>query len=104
EKPCFDKFLSGHAKVDPEVTRLITAAARAFESDLCCDVEAADPGFDSPWNFFSVLWITSCFQRLRTFLPEWEGRMAPDLVAVVKQGERLDLTDYAEALVKRTVL
>jgi aspartyl-tRNA(Asn)/glutamyl-tRNA(Gln) amidotransferase subunit A len=94
----------GYAKVEPEVTSLTTAAARVFESDLGCTVEAADPGFDSPWDFFSVLWITSCFLRLRAFLPEWESRMDPDLVAVVKQRERLDPTDYAEALVKRTVL
>src|SRR4029077_5839800 len=37
----------GYAKVDPEVARLTDAAARVFETDLGCKVEAADPGFES---------------------------------------------------------
>ena len=94
----------GYAKVDPEVAHLTQAAARVFESDLGCNVEAVDPGFGSPWSFFTVLWVTSCFLRLHSFLKEWESRMDPDLVKVVKQGERLAPTDYAEALANRSVL
>ena len=94
----------GYAKVEPEVASLTATAARVFETDLGCNVEAADPGFDSPWDFFSVLWITSCYLRLRGFLPEWKDRMDPGLVALVKQYEHLGAADYAEALLKRTVL
>jgi len=94
----------GYAKVEPEVAHLTQTAARVFESDLGCNVEAVDPGFGSPWSFFTVLWVTSCFLRLRDFLKEWESRMDPDLVKVVKQGERLAPTDYAEALANRSVL
>jgi aspartyl-tRNA(Asn)/glutamyl-tRNA(Gln) amidotransferase subunit A len=94
----------GYVKVDPEVAQLTNAAARVFERDLGCEVEAADPGFESPWSFLSVLWTISCFLRLGAFLPEWESRMDPDLVKVVKQGERLGSIDYAEALAKRAVL
>jgi aspartyl-tRNA(Asn)/glutamyl-tRNA(Gln) amidotransferase subunit A len=39
----------GYVKPDPEVARLTEAAARAFEGDLGCTLEAADPGFESPW-------------------------------------------------------
>jgi aspartyl-tRNA(Asn)/glutamyl-tRNA(Gln) amidotransferase subunit A len=94
----------GYAKVEPEVAHLTQAAASVFESDLGCNVEAADPGFGSPWGFFTVLWVTSCFLRLRDFLKEWESRMDPDLVKVVKQGEHLAPNDYAEALAKRSIL
>jgi aspartyl-tRNA(Asn)/glutamyl-tRNA(Gln) amidotransferase subunit A len=94
----------GYAKVEPEVAHLTQAAASVFESDLGCNVEAVDPEFGSPWSFFSVLWVMSCFLRLHAFLKEWESRMDPDLVKVVKQGERLASTDYAEALAKRSVL
>ena len=94
----------GYAKVEPEVAHLTQAAASVFESDLGCNVDAVDPGFGSPWSFFTVLWVTSCFLRLRAFLKEWENRMDPDLVRVVKQGERLASTDYAEALANRSVL
>ena len=74
----------GYAKVDPEVARLTDAAARAFESDLGARVEAADPGFESPWKTLSVLWLTSYGLRLNSFLPEWESRMDPDLVTLVR--------------------
>ena|ERR1700730_3675857 len=94
----------GYVKVELEVAHLTQAAASIFESDLGCNVEAVDPGFGSAWSFFTVLWVTSCLLRLRDFLKEWESRMDPDLVKVVKQGERLAPTDYAEALAKRSVL
>jgi aspartyl-tRNA(Asn)/glutamyl-tRNA(Gln) amidotransferase subunit A len=94
----------GYARLDPEVASVTNVAARVFQSDLGCQVDAVDPGFESPWDFFSVLWVMSCFLRLGTFLPEWANRMDPDLVTVVKQVEHFGRADYAEALAKRTVL
>jgi aspartyl-tRNA(Asn)/glutamyl-tRNA(Gln) amidotransferase subunit A len=94
----------GYAKVDPEVARLTDAAARAFESDLGARVEAVDPGFESPWETLSVLWITSYGLRLSSFLPEWGSRMDPDLVTLVKTFKQLGPTEYGEALVKRGAL
>ena len=79
----------GYAKVDPEVASVTEAAAKVFESTLGCKVEAADPGFESPWSMFSVLWTMSYALRLRTFLPEWGNRMDPDLVTLIKGFERL---------------
>ncbi len=35
----------GYAAVDPEVRRVVSEAVAAFESDLGCTVERADPGF-----------------------------------------------------------
>jgi aspartyl-tRNA(Asn)/glutamyl-tRNA(Gln) amidotransferase subunit A len=42
--------------------------------------------------------------RLRGFLPEWESRMDPSLVKLVRNIERLSPTDYGEAVAKRSVL
>jgi aspartyl-tRNA(Asn)/glutamyl-tRNA(Gln) amidotransferase subunit A len=94
----------GYAEVDSEVARLTESAARVFESDLGCHLEAADPGFESPWSYFSVLWVVSYGIRLGSFLAEWQSRMDPDLVTLVKQSKRLGATDYAEALVQRAAL
>jgi aspartyl-tRNA(Asn)/glutamyl-tRNA(Gln) amidotransferase subunit A len=94
----------GYVKPDPEVARLTDAAARAFERDLGATLEAADPGFENPWGFFSVMWVTSYALRLSSFLPEWEGRMDPDLVLLLKQKDKLHPFDYAEAVTKRAAL
>jgi len=94
----------GYAKVDAEVARLTETAAKVFENDLGCRLEAADPGFESPWSFFSTLWVTSYGLRLGTLLPEWESRMDPDLVTLVKKMGDVGTTDYAEAMVRRAAL
>jgi aspartyl-tRNA(Asn)/glutamyl-tRNA(Gln) amidotransferase subunit A len=94
----------GYVKVDPQVGAITEAAAKAFESSLGCKVEAADPGFESPWNSLSILWVMNFALRLRGFLPEWESRMDPDLVKLIGNTERLGPTDYGEALAERSVL
>ena len=94
----------GYAGVDTEVARLTDVAAKVFASDLGCTLEAADPGFESPWGFFSVLWVMSYGLRLGALLGEWESRMDPDLVTLVKRLERIGPTDYGDALVKRAAL
>ena len=94
----------GYVKVDPQIAALTEAAAKVFESSLGCKVEAADPGFEDPWNSFSKVWVMSFGLRFRGFLPEWESRMDPDLVKITKNIERLGPADYAEALALRSVL
>jgi aspartyl-tRNA(Asn)/glutamyl-tRNA(Gln) amidotransferase subunit A len=94
----------GYAKVDPQVTRVTEAAAKVFETSLGCTVEAADPGFESPWPLLSVLWVMSYALRLRPLLQEWENQMDPDLVTLIKRVERFNATDYGEAVAKRAAL
>jgi aspartyl-tRNA(Asn)/glutamyl-tRNA(Gln) amidotransferase subunit A len=94
----------GYAKVDPEVARVTESAAKVFESSFGCTVEAADPGFESPWRSLSILWVMSYALRLRTFLREWEDRMDSDLVTLIKRVERLNATDYGEAVANRAAL
>jgi aspartyl-tRNA(Asn)/glutamyl-tRNA(Gln) amidotransferase subunit A len=60
----------GYVKVDSQVGALTEAAAKLFESNLGCKVEAADPGFESPWEWFSILAVMSFALPLRGFLSE----------------------------------
>jgi aspartyl-tRNA(Asn)/glutamyl-tRNA(Gln) amidotransferase subunit A len=87
--------------VDPQVAALTEAGARVFDSSLGCKLDAADPGFESPWEWLSVLMVMSFALPLRGFLLEWGSRMDPDLVKVIRNVERLGPTDFGEALAKR---
>jgi aspartyl-tRNA(Asn)/glutamyl-tRNA(Gln) amidotransferase subunit A len=93
----------GYAKVDAQVGALTEAAAKVFDSSLGCKVETADPGFESPWEWLSILVVMGFALPLRGFLPEWDSRMDPDLVTIIRNVERLGPTDYGEALAKRFV-
>lgn len=94
----------GYAKVDPQVRALTEAAVNAFENSLGCKVEASDPGFESPWESLSILMVMNFALRFRGFLPEWESRMDPDLVKLIRNVERLGPADFGEALAKRVAL
>jgi Asp-tRNA(Asn)/Glu-tRNA(Gln) amidotransferase A subunit family amidase len=94
----------GYAKVDPQVGAITEAAANAFENSLGCKVEAADPGFESPWESLSVLMVMNFALRFRGFLPDWESRMDSDLVKLIRNVERLGPADFGEALAKRVAL
>jgi aspartyl-tRNA(Asn)/glutamyl-tRNA(Gln) amidotransferase subunit A len=91
----------GYAKVNPEVAKLVEAAAEVFETDLGARVEVRDPGFKYPWKMFSVLWVTSYGLRLGELLPEWESRMDPNLVKLTKQMTKLGRSDYANAVAQK---
>jgi integrase/recombinase XerD len=67
-----------------EVSRLINAAGTLFRRTL--------------------LVVMNFALRFRGFLPEWESRMDPDLVKLIRNVERLGPTDFGEALAKRFVL
>ena len=94
----------GYAKVDSEVAHITERAARAFEDPLGCHVETADPGFESPQRFFATLWAMSYSLRFEALLPEWESRMDPDLVTLIKGAQGLGPANYGEALAKRAAL
>ena len=95
----------GCAKVDPEVIRITEAAARSFfEGTLGCQVEAADPGFESPQSSFAALWTMSYALQLQAVLSEWESPMDPDPVKLIRCTSRIGPADYGEALAKRLAL
>jgi aspartyl-tRNA(Asn)/glutamyl-tRNA(Gln) amidotransferase subunit A len=94
----------GYAKVNAQVSALTEGAAKEFERSLGCSVETAHPIPADPGDGLSVLWTMSYALRLRGFLPEWENRMDPELVRLVRKAETLSPTEYGEAVASRTAL
>jgi aspartyl-tRNA(Asn)/glutamyl-tRNA(Gln) amidotransferase subunit A len=83
----------GHARVDPEVASLVQTAARRFEA-LGASIEQVTPGWakDGP-EMIRFLWPAHV-SHLAARLPEWESRMDPGLVACVKDGMNICMSDY----------
>ena len=71
----------GYAAVDPRVREIVRAAAKVFESDLGCTVEAADPGWEDPFGaFWGLVAADSDLAGMRAWLPEHAHHMSPHLV------------------------
>lgn len=94
----------GYAAVDSEVLRLTEAAARVFASELGCALDNADPGFADPLPAFQTMWVSGLGAYLRGYLPEWEKRMDPGLVDMVKLVDQFSASDYANAFNQRAAL
>lgn len=70
----------GYAAVDPEVRRVVAAAAGVFE-ELGCTVEVRDPGWEDPFlAFWGVVAHDSDLAGMRALLPEHAAEMTPHLV------------------------
>jgi aspartyl-tRNA(Asn)/glutamyl-tRNA(Gln) amidotransferase subunit A len=84
----------GHARVDPEVARLVAAAAARF-AELGATVEEAET---PPWaaegpemiRFFWAAHMT----RYQPHLAQWEARMDPGLVACIKAAQDYRVSEY----------
>ena len=83
----------GHARVDPNVAALVADAAGVFE-ELGANVEEAAPPFgpDGP-ELIRFFWAAHVL-RYAHFLPEWEDRMDPGLVACIRDAERYSAGEY----------
>ena len=92
----------GYVKVNAEASTLAAEASKEFERSLGCSVEMAHPLAADPGEILSVLWTMSYALRLRGFLAEWENRMDPELVKLVRKAETLTPTEYGEAVASRT--
>jgi aspartyl-tRNA(Asn)/glutamyl-tRNA(Gln) amidotransferase subunit A len=91
----------GYVKVNAEVSALAAEATREFERSLGSSVEIAHPMAADSGEILSVLWTMSYALRLRGFLAEWENRMDPELVKLVREADTLSPTDYGEAVASR---
>ena len=83
----------GHARVDPDVAALVEQAALAF-TGMGAVVEAVTP----PWGklgpeLFDFFWPTVFSARLR-LLPEWEDRLDPAFVAMIKTAKDVKVSDF----------
>ena len=72
----------GYAAIDPEVRRVVGEAARVFETELGCTVEAADPGWTDPYQtFWALVALDTDLQGLRAMAREHRHEMSPHLLA-----------------------
>ncbi len=90
----------GYAKVEPEVARIVADAANSF-ADLGCRLEEVDPGFGDPTGIFEVYWPASSAGALADYLPEWESKMDPGLVELVKKGSAISAPEFVNAQIER---
>ena len=74
----------GYAAVDPQVRKVVDAAAKVFESDLGCIVEEAHPGWENPGaDFFPVVMSGSDLKGLRKMVETHGHEMTPHLVNLI---------------------
>lgn len=83
----------GHARVDPDVAALARAAAARFEA-LGARVEEVPVPWAKDGPELARLFWSAHFTRLAPKLPEWEARMDRGLVALIRAGLRVSMTDY----------
>ncbi|HTQ77622.1 MAG TPA: amidase [Burkholderiales bacterium] len=93
----------GYAKVDAEVLRLVKAAVRTF-SDLGARVEAQDPGFDDQLALFARHWFPGAAAIVRGIAPAKRRLMDPGLLETARQGEKVSLRQYMDAIQQRGAL
>ena len=93
----------GYLKVDAEVAGPVRKAIAAFE-ELGCKVEEVQPGWDNPIEMEHMHFSASFAGRLGPLLDEWEDRMDPGLVALVKHGMKFSAAEYCRLDEERLAL
>ncbi|MAL79744.1 MAG: amidase [Sneathiella sp.] len=86
----------GYARVHPEVASAVKHAAGLFE-ELGAIVEEVDPGFANPLPIFNAIWWSGAAFALRHLNDRQRSELDPGLQQVVREGEKITLTDYLEA-------
>ena len=90
----------GYAAVDPEVRSVVTQAAKAFETELGCTVEEANPGWDNPFGaFWGLVAMESDLKGLRKMVKQYGSQMSPHLVAFIERPWTAE--EFTDALMTR---
>ena len=93
----------GYATVDPEVARLVAAAAKSF-SDLGAEVEQTDPGFANPQDIFRSHWYAGAAHILRNLSAQQRELVDPGLRGVAEKGEAIAMDSYLNGTMARSRL
>ncbi|GAA4832899.1 amidase [Saccharopolyspora rosea] len=93
----------GFATVDPEIARLVTAAAHTF-TELGAIVEEADPGFTDPVEDFHVLWFSGAAKSVEHLTAGQRDQLDPGLHEICRLGLTYTAQDYLEATNTRMLL
>ena len=90
----------GYADVDPEIAALVRKATKRFE-ELGAHVEEAHPGFDNVLPMFTTHWFAGAAVLFRAFGPEQVKLVDAGLRDVARQGAKIRMLDYLDAVLKR---
>lgn len=93
----------GFAKVDPEIAKLVEAAAQVF-TDLGAVVSTTDPGFADPVDAFHVLWFSGAAASTAALTDAQRARLDPGLRAVCEQGAGYSAVEYLDATATRAAV
>jgi aspartyl-tRNA(Asn)/glutamyl-tRNA(Gln) amidotransferase subunit A len=83
----------GYARVDPDVAALVKAAALRFQ-ELGAQVEEVATPWAAPGPELIRFFWSAHMTRLARYLPEWEARMDPGLVACIEASENVSIETY----------
>jgi aspartyl-tRNA(Asn)/glutamyl-tRNA(Gln) amidotransferase subunit A len=90
----------GFVAVDPEVTRIFTAAVATL-ADLGARVEMADPPVGDPGELFARTWFPAATRLIEKLPQDARERMDPGLLAVAEQGARYSRAELQDAAQER---
>jgi aspartyl-tRNA(Asn)/glutamyl-tRNA(Gln) amidotransferase subunit A len=90
----------GHARVDPEVAEVVARAVKAFE-EMGAHVEEVTPAWGplGP-ELVRFFWPATFTARLR-YLPEFESRMDPGFVAMIKHASGFTVPQFMQMRERR---
>ncbi len=84
----------GHARVDAEIATRVAEAAQVFASALGATVEEVNPGWGPAGPELIRLTWPANLQQYTRYLPEWEAKMDPGLVACLDAGSKVSMAEY----------
>lgn len=97
----------GYFEVDTAVRKISGDAVMVF-SQLGCAVDLIDPGLHDPvrtvQDAFNLMWCVYFASFYKDFLPRWESRMSPGVVAMIEAGQKVSAVDYKRLEMSRTAL
>src|SRR3982074_1157653 len=83
----------GHARVHPEVAALVAQAVKAFE-EMGATVEQVSPDWGPQGTELMQFFWPTVFAGYSRFLPDWEDKMDPGLVAAIRSVQDVKLPQF----------
>lgn len=94
----------GYLAVDPEVREIAARAAEVFASELGCEVERADPGWDDPAEaFWSLVMNDTDLTGMRAMVQQFGTQMSPHLVDLLTRPWTAEQFTDAQTVRKKLV-
>ncbi|MFI7493882.1 amidase [Kocuria sp. M4R2S49] len=90
----------GFGQNDPEVERLVRAAAERFQ-DLGAEVEEVDPGIEDPVEAFHTLWFAGAAKVLEGYGPTAMERADPGLRRSIEEQGEISASGFLDATAVR---